>query len=106
MEIVEFFKIMILTIDLKNVNLGPAPNYDGLRQQIGLTIDTSLSGPRAGQWIGGRTKNKKIYLFFRVSDPVKAKKFILRSLGNQDILSKAKIRITEKHIKWNNYALL
>jgi hypothetical protein len=55
-----------------------------------------LSGSRAGQWIGGRTKNNKIFLFFRLIYPSKAKKFILRLLNNLDIFSDAKIRIKVK----------
>jgi len=105
-ELIEIFKIIILKIDLTNVKLSSETEYDCLRQQLGININTSLSGSRAGQWIGGRVKNKKMYIFFRVSDPPKAKKYILRLLGNYNILSNAKIRIKEKTIKWRNYAFM
>jgi hypothetical protein len=106
MNWVDVFRLLILKIDLTHVALGPTPNYEGLRQQLGLTIDAALSGPRAGQWIGGRTKDKKIFLFFRVSDPSKAKQFILRSLENHAMLDQAKIRMKEKRLKWHNYAVV
>jgi hypothetical protein len=106
MEWVELFKIIIVKINLAHVRLGPTPNYDGLRQQLGLTIEAALSGPKAGQWIGGRTQKKKIYLFFKVSDPAKAITFIKRSLGNQELLGKARIRIKEKRIKRYNFAFV
>ncbi|MGD8701401.1 MAG: hypothetical protein PVG51_11760 [Desulfosarcina sp.] len=106
MNVIDLFRILILKIDLTHVNLGPAPNYEGLRQQLGLTIDAALAGPRAGQWIGGRTKKKKIYLFFKVSDPPKARNFIMRSLDNHGMLGKAKIRIKAKRIKSRNIAVV
>lgn len=106
MELVELFRIIILKIDLGKAKLVTQPEYESLRQELGININTSLSGSRAGQWIGGRIKNDKIFLFFRVSDPSKAKKFILRLLNNWDILSDAKIRIKEKKIKWRNYTLI
>lgn len=106
MQLVELFRIIILRIDLGKATLVPQPEYESLRQELGITINTSLSGSRAGQWIGGRTKNSKIFLFFRVSDPSKTKKFILRLLNNWDILSDAKIRIKEKKIKWGNCTLI
>ena len=77
-----------------------------MRQQLGININTSLSGPRLGQWIGGRLKKKKIYLYFRVSDPPKAKRYILRLLINCDILADAKIRVKVKKIRWRNYTFI
>jgi hypothetical protein len=106
MNVIDVFRLLILKIDLTHVAPGPAPNYEGLRQQLGLTIDAALAGPRAGQWIGGRTKKKKIYLFFKVSDPAKARNFIMRSLDNQGIIGKAKIRIKAKRIKWHHISIL
>ena len=81
-------------------------DYEGLRQELGVTINTSLSGPRVGKWIGGRVKNKKIYLFFRVSDPSKARKYILRLIENYNLLSNAKVRLKEKRIRWKNHAFI
>lgn len=106
MELIELFRIIILKIDLKGVELRSNADYEDLRQELGVNINTSLSGPRVGKWIGGRVKNKKIYLFFRVSDPPKAKKNILRLVGNYNMLSNAKIRIKEKHIRWKNHAFI
>ena len=106
MEVLEIFQIIILKIDLKKVNTSPIAEYDDLRQQLGININTALSGPRIGQWIGGRLKNKKIYLFFKVSDPFEAKKRILSLLKNYNILSKAKILIKTKTIKWGNYTFV
>jgi hypothetical protein len=106
MKMIDVFRLLILKIDLTRAALGPAPNYEGLRQQLGLTINAALAGPRAGQWIGGRTRKKKIYLFFKVSDPVKARSFIMRSLDNQDMLGKAKIRIKAKLIRGRNIAVV
>jgi hypothetical protein len=106
MNLIDVFRILILKIDLTHVDLGTAANYEGLRQQLGLTIDAALAGPRAGQWIGGRTRKKKIYLFFKVSDPAKARNFIMRSLDNQGMLGKAKIRIKAKRTKWHNTAVI
>jgi hypothetical protein len=106
MDLIEIFTIIILKIDLKKVKLSQAAEYDCLRQQIGINIDTALSGSRAGQWIGGRLKNKKIYLFFRVSDPQKAKKYILRLLRRFDILHEAEFRLKEKKIKYKNYTFV
>ena len=59
-----------------------------------------------GEWIGGRVKNDKIFLIFRVSDPSKAKAFILRLIRNYDLLSDAKVRIKEKKMKWGNYTVI
>ena len=106
MELIELFRIIILKIDLKGVNLGSYADYESLRQELGVNINSSLSGPRAGKWIGGRVKKQKIYLFFRVSDPPKAKKHILRLIGNYNMLSNAKIRIKEKRIRWKNHAFI
>jgi len=106
MELIELYRIIILKIDLKDVNLGSYADYESLRQELGVNIDASFSGPRVGKWIGGRVKNKKIYLFFRVSDPPKAKKHILRLVGNYSMLSNAKIRIKEKRIRWRNHAFI
>jgi hypothetical protein len=106
MELIELFRIIILKIDLKDVELRPNADYEGLRQELGVNINTSLSGPRVGKWFGGRVKNKKIYLIFRVSDPPKAKKYILRLIGNYNMLSNAKIRIKEKRIRWKNHAFI
>ena len=106
MELVELFKIIILKIDLAKAKLIPQREYEALRQELGININTSLSGSRVGQWIGGRIKNNKIFLFFRVSDPSKAKEFIRRLISNYDMLSNAKIRMKEKKIKWGNYTLI
>jgi methylglyoxal synthase len=106
MEWVELFKIIILKIDLAKAKLIPPQEYEAIRQELGININTSLSGSRAGQWIGGRIKNNKIFLFFRVSDPSKAKASILRLISNYDILSDAKIRMRGKKIKWANYTLI
>ena len=106
MELIELFRIIILKIDLKDVELRSNADYEDLRQELGVNINTSLSGPRVGKWIGGRVKNKKIYLFFRISDPPKAKKYILRLIRNYNMLSNAKIRIKEKRIRWKNYAFI
>jgi hypothetical protein len=106
MALIELFRIIILMIDLKNVKPGSCMDYDRLRQELGVNIDTSLSGPRVGKWIGGRVKNKKIYLYFRVSDPPKAKEYILRLVKNYNILSEAKICINEKRIRWKNHAFI
>jgi hypothetical protein len=97
-------QLMIAHIDKKRKELGI--DKAKLRQQLGLTIDAALAWPRAGQWIGGRTKKKKIYLFFKVSDPAKARNFIMRSLDNQGIIGKAKIRIKAKRIKWHHISIL
>jgi len=99
-------KELDLKIDLNKVGLSTISEYESWRQELGVNINTALSGPRAGQWIGGRTKNKKLYLFFSVSDPLKAKKFILRLLGNYPLLSDANIRIKEKSITWRNRAFI
>jgi hypothetical protein len=106
MKLVELFKIIILKIDLKKTGLSTISEYESLRQELGVQINTALSGPRAGQWIGGRVKNKKIFLFFRVSDPPKAKQFILRLLNTYPILSDATIRIKGKSMKWRNYTFI
>ena len=106
MEWVELFKIIILKIDLAKAKLIPQREYEALRQELGITINTSLSGSRAGRWIGGRIKNHKIFLFFRASDPSKAKKFILRVLNNWDRLFDARIRNIEKKLKWGNHTLI
>ena len=98
MKLVQVFTFIILKIDLTKVKLNPVNKYENLRQQIGVDINTVLSGPRIGQWIGGRVKKKIIYLFFRVSDPPKAKRYILRSLRNYNILTNAKIRIKGKKL--------
>lgn len=86
MKLVQVFTIIILKIDLTKVKLNPVNKYENLRQQIGVDINTVLSGPRVGRWIGGRVKKKIIYLFFRVSDPPKAKRYILRSLRNYNLI--------------------
>jgi hypothetical protein len=106
MELVELFKILILKIDLANAKLIPQREYESLRQELGININTSLSGSRAGQWIGGRIKKNKIFLFFRVSDSSKAKLVILRLVSNYDILSDAKVTIKKKKIKWGNYTVI
>jgi methylglyoxal synthase len=106
MELIELFRIIILILDLKDIKLGTYTDYEDFRQELGVNINTCLSGPRAGNWIGGRVKKKRIYLFFRVSDPTKAKKCILKLIDNYTILNSAKIRIKEKSIRWKNHAFI
>ncbi len=106
MEWIELFKVIILIIDLKNANVDSYPDYEHLRQELGVNINTSLSGPRVGKWVGGRVKNQKIYLYFRVSDPAKAKKHIVRLLDNYTLFKDAKVRIKEKRIGWKTHAFI
>ena len=106
MALMKIFRIIVLKINMKKVELSPVFKYDDLRQQLGMNINSALVGSRSGQWIGGRLKKKKIYLYFRVSDPLKARKYILRILRNCNQLADAKIRIKEKTIKWGNPAIV
>jgi hypothetical protein len=106
MELIEVFKIIILKIDLSNIKSSQRIDYEHLRQELGVNIDTSLAGPRSGQWIGGRTRKQKIYLFFRVSDPSKTMKLISRLLDEYKFPSGTKIRLKKKTIMWQNYALV
>ncbi len=62
MELIELFRIIILKIDLKGVNLRLYADYESLRQELGVNINSSLSGPRVGKWIGGRKKQKNILI--------------------------------------------
>jgi hypothetical protein len=52
MELIDIFNIILLKIDLKKVTSLPESYYDRFRQELGININTSLSGPRIGQWIG------------------------------------------------------
>jgi hypothetical protein len=98
--------MILLKIDLKNVKLRPGMQYDHLRQQLVVNIDTALSGSRTGQWAGSRVKKNQIYLFFRASDPPKAKEKIDHLLKTCELLSPAKIRTKEKTMKWRNYTFM
>jgi hypothetical protein len=106
MELIKPFKTIILKIDLSKVKAVPKREYESLRQELGININTSLSGSRAGEWIGGRIKKNNILLFFRVSDSPKAKAFILRLISNYHLLSNATVRIKEKKMKWGKRVVI
>jgi hypothetical protein len=106
MEIINLSTIIVLKVDLKKVRMRRADMCESLRQELGVILDSTLSGSRYGHWIGGRTKNNKIYLLFRVSDPTKAKICIKKMLDNCGLPSNAKIKIKQKTIIGSNYAFI
>jgi hypothetical protein len=53
-------RLPLLKIDLKNSNSISPSEYESVRQELGVTINASLSGPRIGKWIGGRVKKNTI----------------------------------------------